>query len=306
MIKFGIAFNEASGPCLTRADGNDAELQEAAIEIASSVAAGHFFAVVMRDAFPINALKAIQSTPEVCNIFCATANPVEVIVAETEQGRGVLGVIDGSFAKGRGNRRTRKEPARVSAQDRVQTMNRRTALKQAGAFVAAAGWASVRAAEQAPVSQVMTTLSTYMSGAAERALPENVVEAAKHHILDTFAAMISGADLPPGRIALQFARAHAGERIATVVGSDVLCGPIEAALANGMLAHSDETDDSHAPSQSHPGCAVVPAALAAGEQFGIDGNRFLRAVALGYDIGPAGHDDSGRPAISDGDASQLA
>jgi hypothetical protein len=99
-VKFGIAFNEASGPCLTRADGNDPELQEAAIEIASSVAAGHFFAVVMRDAFPINALKAIEATQEVCNIFCATANPVEVIVAETEQGRGVMGVIDGSSPKG--------------------------------------------------------------------------------------------------------------------------------------------------------------------------------------------------------------
>jgi adenosine/AMP kinase len=99
-IKFGIAFNEASGPCLTRADGNDAELQEAAIEIASSVAAGHFFAVAMRDVFPIHALKAIQAAPEVCNIFCATANPVEVIVAETELGRGVLGVIDGSSPKG--------------------------------------------------------------------------------------------------------------------------------------------------------------------------------------------------------------
>jgi len=99
-VKFGVAFNEASGPCLTRADGNDPELKEAAIEIATSVAAGHFFAVVMRDAFPINTLKAIQSTLEVCNIFCATANPVEVIVAQTEQGRGVLGVIDGSSPLG--------------------------------------------------------------------------------------------------------------------------------------------------------------------------------------------------------------
>jgi hypothetical protein len=99
-VQFGIAFNEASGPCLTRADGNDAELQEAAIEMASSVAAGHFFAVVMRDVFPIHALKAIQAAPEVCSIFCATANPVEVIVAETEQGRGVLGVIDGASPKG--------------------------------------------------------------------------------------------------------------------------------------------------------------------------------------------------------------
>lgn len=99
-IKFGIAFNEASGPCLTRCDGNDTELQLAAQEIATAVAAGHFFAVVMREAFPINTLKAIQSTPEVCNIYCATANPVEVIVAQTGQGRGVMGVIDGSSPMG--------------------------------------------------------------------------------------------------------------------------------------------------------------------------------------------------------------
>ena len=115
--------------------------------------------------------------------------------------------------------------------------------------------------------------------------PPRLVEHTKHHILDTFAAMISGAALPPGRVALAFARARAGERVATVAASDMLCGPIEAAMANGMLAHSDETDDSHAPSHSHPGCSVVPAALAAGEQFGIDGTRLLRAVALGYDIG---------------------
>jgi adenosine/AMP kinase len=99
-IKFGIAFNEASGPCLTRADGNDSELQQAATEIATSVGAGHFFAVVMREAYPINTLRAIQAVPEVCSVFCATANAVEVIVAETEQGRGVMGVIDGSSAKG--------------------------------------------------------------------------------------------------------------------------------------------------------------------------------------------------------------
>jgi adenosine/AMP kinase len=99
-IKFGVAFNEASGPCLTRGDGNDPELRQAALEIATAVGAGHFFAVVMRDAFPINTVKAIQATPEVCAIFCATANPVEVIVAESEQGRGVLGVIDGSSPKG--------------------------------------------------------------------------------------------------------------------------------------------------------------------------------------------------------------
>jgi adenosine/AMP kinase len=98
-IQFGVAFNEASGPCLTRADGTNPELRDAAVAIASDVGAGHFFAVVMRDAFPINVLKAIQSAPEVCSIFCATANPVQVIVAETEQGRGVLGVIDGASPK---------------------------------------------------------------------------------------------------------------------------------------------------------------------------------------------------------------
>jgi 2-methylcitrate dehydratase PrpD len=105
-------------------------------------------------------------------------------------------------------------------------------------------------------------------------------------ILDTFAAMISGSELPPGKFAIQFARAYGGPRVATVAGSNVVCGPIEAALANGMLAHSDETDDSHSPSQSHPAASIVPATLAVGEKFGIDGSRFLRSVVLGYDVGP--------------------
>lgn len=129
-------------------------------------------------------------------------------------------------------------------------------------------------------------LSAYMSAAGDRALPEEVIEKTKQHILDTFAAMISGADLQPAQIALRFAKSYPGADTATIVGSNLLCGPLEAALVNGMLAHSDETDDSHAPSHSHPGCGVVPAALAAGEQFGISGTRFIRAVALGYDIGP--------------------
>jgi hypothetical protein len=99
-VKFGVAFNEASGPCLTRSDGTDAGMQQAALDIVSDIGAGHIFAVVMRDVFPINVLKSIQNVPEVVGIYCATANPVEVIVAETEQGRGVLGVIDGSSPKG--------------------------------------------------------------------------------------------------------------------------------------------------------------------------------------------------------------
>src|SRR3954466_4164859 len=98
-MKFGVAFNEASGPCLTGADGNDDALKALAIRNASALAAGHTFVVVMRDGYPINILGRIKDVPEVCTIFCATANPVQVIVAESEQGRGVLGVIDGSSPK---------------------------------------------------------------------------------------------------------------------------------------------------------------------------------------------------------------
>jgi 2-methylcitrate dehydratase PrpD len=155
-----------------------------------------------------------------------------------------------------------------------------------GASVAALATIVSRARAAQPVGPVMAQLSAYMAAARERELPAAVVEKAKHHILDTLAAMISGSHLAPGEAAIRFARAYGGERVATVVASDVLCGPIEAAMANGMLAHADETDDSHAPSLSHPGCAVVPAALAVGERFGIDGIAFLRAVVLGYDIGP--------------------
>lgn len=99
-LQFGIAFNEASGDCLTRFDGNDQELKQNAIQNASALAAGHVFVVALRNGFPINVLGRIQAVPEVVNIYCATANPLEVIVAETEQGRGVLGVIDGSSPKG--------------------------------------------------------------------------------------------------------------------------------------------------------------------------------------------------------------
>ncbi|GAC1620859.1 MAG: MmgE/PrpD family protein [Candidatus Acidiferrum sp.] len=135
------------------------------------------------------------------------------------------------------------------------------------------------------VSPTMEKLSSYMSEAAGRALPDEVVEKTKHHILDTLAAMISGSELRPGRAAIDFVRAYDGKEVATIVSSNILCGPIEAALANGVQAHADETDDSHGPSRSHPGVSVVPAALAAGEQFGISGTHFLRAVALGYDVG---------------------
>jgi 2-methylcitrate dehydratase PrpD len=168
----------------------------------------------------------------------------------------------------------------------VGTLSRRSLLQRAGWVLAAAACPPGLGFAADTVSPVMGKLSTYMSEARSRTLPAEVVEKAKHHILDTLAAMISGSELPPGQAALKFARAYGGEHVATVVASKILCGPMEAALVNGELAHSDETDDSNEYSQSHPGCAVVPAALAAGEKFGIGGEHFLRAVVLGYDIGP--------------------
>lgn len=98
--KFGLAFNESSGVCLIRSEGNDQALREAAVRNAQALACGHVFVLVIQNAYPINLLNAIRNVPEVCSIFCATANPVEVIVAQSEQGRGVLGVIDGNSPKG--------------------------------------------------------------------------------------------------------------------------------------------------------------------------------------------------------------
>jgi len=150
-----------------------------------------------------------------------------------------------------------------------------------GGLKAVPAWA----AATSDVSPVMATLSDYMAAAKDRPLPAEVVEKAKHHILDTFAAMLSGSKLPPGQAALALARSQSGRRAATVVGSTILTGPIDAALVNGVLAHSDETDDSHAASQSHPGASIVPSALAMSEELGASGERFMRAVTLGYDVG---------------------
>ena len=168
-------------------------------------------------------------------------------------------------------------------------LTRRAVLRSAGLALTAAvtpvrrGWAQ---AGDSVSASVMARLTAYMADAATRPLPADVIEHSTQHILDTIAAMISGSELPPGQAALRFARAQSGKTTCTVVASNILAGPIEAALANGVLAHSDETDDSHSPSQSHPGAAVVSAALAAGEEFDIDGARFVRAVTLGYDVGP--------------------
>ncbi len=99
-IRFGLAFSESSGDCLIRVEGNDPELTAAAADNALKLAAGHCFNILLRNAFPINVLNAVKMCPEVCRIFCATANPVEVILAQTAQGRGILGVVDGLSPKG--------------------------------------------------------------------------------------------------------------------------------------------------------------------------------------------------------------
>lgn len=98
--KFGLAFCESSGPCLVRFEGNDPELRELASKTAYKLSAGHAFIIFMRNAYPINVLDKVKSVPEVCNIYLATANPFQVILAETEQGRGILGVVDGFASKG--------------------------------------------------------------------------------------------------------------------------------------------------------------------------------------------------------------
>ena len=128
-------------------------------------------------------------------------------------------------------------------------------------------------------------LAKYLAEAPRRALPPAVAEKTKHHVLDTIAAMVSGARLLPGRKAISFVKGRGGTREASVIASGFLTTAENAALANGMLAHADETDDSHAPSLTHPGCGIVPAALAVSEREGRSGEALLRAVALGYDVG---------------------
>jgi uncharacterized protein len=99
-VKFGLAFCEASGACLVRADGTDEEMKTLAIDAARAIGAGHSFVITLKNAFPLNVLNAVKACPEVCRIYCATANPLQVIVAETTQGRGILGVVDGAAPVG--------------------------------------------------------------------------------------------------------------------------------------------------------------------------------------------------------------
>jgi 2-methylcitrate dehydratase PrpD len=137
----------------------------------------------------------------------------------------------------------------------------------------------------AEISEVMRDLSRYISSAVGEDLPPEVSEKGKHHLLDTLAAMISGSRLRPGKAAIQFVASQGGREEACVVGTSILTTAINAALANGMLAHADETDDSHKDSRCHPGCGIVSAALAMAEREGRGGEALLRAMVLGYDVG---------------------
>ena len=128
------------------------------------------------------------------------------------------------------------------------------------------------------------TLAAYAAGALRRKLPAPVVEKAKVHLLDTIAAMVSGTRLTAGRSALAYVKSQGGVRESSIVGAKTLTSAVNAALANGMFAHADETDDSHPASLTHPGCAVIPAALAMAERHERDGVALLRAIVLGYDI----------------------
>ena len=139
----------------------------------------------------------------------------------------------------------------------------------------------------APLQQISDTtrgLSAYMAGALRQPIPREVADKAGLHILDTIAAMLSGTQLPAGQFAISYVETLGGARQSSIVGTRLLTSPVNAALANGMLAHADETDDSHAPSRTHPGCAVIPAALAVAESVRAPGRDFLHAVVLGYDI----------------------
>ena len=135
-----------------------------------------------------------------------------------------------------------------------------------------------------PVSPLTHELGMYIATALRRRLPEAIVDRVKLHIVDTFAAMISGSRLLPGRRAIDYVQALGGKNDAGVVGTNIVTSAVNAALANGMFGHADETDDTHPPSLTHPGTSVVPAALAIGEARRLTGLQVLRAIVLGYDV----------------------
>jgi len=160
---------------------------------------------------------------------------------------------------------------------------RRRLLASVGAL-AAVGWLGGRSA-RAATADVTGQLARYMAAAREQPLPDAVVAACKHRILDTFGAMVSGARMKAGVMAADYVRAQGGAEQASVVASKLRTTAVNAALANAMCAHADETDDFEPVTKAHPGCSAVPAALALAEKNGASGTALIRAVALGYDLG---------------------
>jgi 2-methylcitrate dehydratase PrpD len=167
-------------------------------------------------------------------------------------------------------------------------LTRRRVLKTAGGLVAAAGLPVAASGAQnetrSSPGDVTGRLARYMVAARDRDLPSDVVREAKHRILDTLGAIVSGARMKPGEAAIAFVRTQGGTPEASVITTDIRTTAINAALANGMFGHADETDDFEPVTKAHPGCAVVPAALAVAEREGRSGTELLRAVVLGYDL----------------------
>lgn len=167
-------------------------------------------------------------------------------------------------------------------------LTRRRVLKTAGGLVAAAGLPVAASGAQnetrSSPGDVTGRLARYMVAARDRDLPPDVVREAKHRILDTLGAIVSGARMKPGEAAIAFVRTQGGTPEASVITTDIRTTAINAALANGMFGHADETDDFEPVTKAHPGCAVVPAALAVAEREGRSGTELLRAVVLGYDL----------------------
>jgi 2-methylcitrate dehydratase PrpD len=166
--------------------------------------------------------------------------------------------------------------------DRQMPSRRR--LLQAGGAAAALAASPIRLALAAN-DGVTARLARYMVAARDQALPETVQRECKHRILDTFGAMVSGSRMNPGIMAQKYVRGLGGEPQASLIGSDFRTTAVNAALANAMCAHADETDDFEPVTKAHPGCSAVPAALAMAEKEGSNGEAFIRAVALGYDLG---------------------
>ncbi len=164
-------------------------------------------------------------------------------------------------------------------------MKRRQFLTQSSYIIAGSALPMTHLFAKETISPEMEFLSNYMSQAYSKKLPEDILEQAKFHILDTFSAILSGSELAPGVSGINYVKRHGSTGKCTVIGTQLKAGPLEAALANGMMGHADETDDSHGRSRSHPGCSIVPATMASSEIFGITGDHFIKAVTLGYDVG---------------------